>query len=281
MVNRVRAHATIALMMAVWLAACSGGGSVTVGAPNVTITAGSGNSGGNTGTPTGSGTVSGDITLLFMGNSHTAFHDVPATVAALVRALRPGKTVGVANAPGSMFLEERLNDAATMQLLASRKWSAVVLQAQKISSSGLFVYSTSEAVALSRRVRDSGATPALFAEWPRAGIAETQTIYDIYVGIAKQAPACVAPIGQAWDLALARRPSLTLHDSDGNHAAPAGAFLAAVVIAATLTGDSPRGMPDIVVSGVDSGTQAFLRGIAAEATETTSPRLWCASAPLL
>ena len=48
-------------------------------------------------------------------------------------------------APGSMFLDQRVNDAATLGLLRSQNWSYVVLQAQQYSSSGQFTYSTAEA----------------------------------------------------------------------------------------------------------------------------------------
>ncbi len=55
----------------------------------------------------------------------------------------------------------------------------------------------------------------------------------------------VAPIGQAWDLALWRRPQLRLHSSDGNHALESGAFLTALVLYASITGASPRKLPDL------------------------------------
>jgi hypothetical protein len=48
-------------------------------------------------------------------------------------------------APGSEFLDERLSDAPSRDVLASRRWSAVVFQAQKYGSSGQFSCSTAEA----------------------------------------------------------------------------------------------------------------------------------------
>ena len=128
-------------------------------------------------------------------------------------------------------------------LLRSQDWSFVILQAQKYSSSGQFVYSTEEAKELVRISRTQHAVPIMFPEWPRKDIDETQRIFDLHVSIAQAEPACVAPIPQAWDLALARDPTLTLHASDGNHSAPAGAFLAALVLYATITGLSPLDLP--------------------------------------
>jgi len=214
-----------------------------------------------------------------MGNSHTSVNDLPGMVEAMVRAARPGKTVAHVEAPGWMFLQERAQDPATLQLLRERNWSYVVLQAQEYSSSGLFVYPTDGAELLVRMARTAKAVPILFPEWPRRGIAETQRIYDLHVSIARREPACVAPIGQAWDLALARYPDLVLHASDGNHSAPAGAFLAALVIAATITGVAPDTLPFLPQFGVEADVQSRLRGVAAETVLIAPPRQWCPSDP--
>ena len=242
---------------------------------------GGGGGGGSNATGPAPAQAVGDVTLLFMGNSHTSYHDVPGMVAAMVRAARPGRTVSVTTAPGWMFLDERASDPATLELLDHRRWSFVVLQAQKYSTSGLYSYPIDGAVALARRARSASAVPILFPEWPRRGVDETQRIFDLHVSIARLAPACVAPIGQAWDLALARHPTLALHDADGNHSAPAGAFLAALVIAATMTGTPPDALPFLPQSDVEAGTQALLRGVAAETVLAYAPRMWCPDDPAI
>ena len=223
----------------------------------------------------GFGPVSADITLLFMGNSHTSVNNLTGMVADMVRAGKPGKSVASVVAPGSLFLEEHLHDTQTTSLLRGQNWSFVILQAQKYSSSGQFQYSTEEAKELVRISRTQHAVPILFPEWPRKDIDETQRIFDLHVSIAQAEPACVAPIPQAWDLALARDPTLTLHASDGNHSAPAGAFLAALVLYATITGLSPLDLPALPQYPVSASLQATLRGIAAEAVQTVPPRMWC------
>jgi hypothetical protein len=214
-----------------------------------------------------------------MGNSHTAFHSLPDTLAAMVRAGKPGKSVAVVTAPGWLFLDERLAHEPSMSLLNSQRWSFVILQAQKYSSSGLFSYSTAEAEQLVRMARAASGVPILFPEWPRLGVDETRRIYDLHVSIAQKAPACVAPIGQAWDRALARYPTLTLHDPDGNHSAPAGAFLSALVLYATVTGNSPATLPMLPISDVDADTQDKLRTIAAETVLAVAPRTLCPNDP--
>ena len=257
-------HACAAL--AVLIAACGGGsgdsqpGGATPGPPPPPVTA--------------------DISLLFMGNSHTSFNNLTAMVADMVRAGKPGRTVTSVEAPGFMFLEERLLDAPSIALLRRQSWSFVILQAQKYSTSGQFTYSTEEAKALIRISREQRAVPVMFPEWPRRNIDETRRIYDLHVSIAQAESACVAPIGQAWDLALARDPTLTLHAPDGNHSVEAGAFLTALVLYATITGQSPLSVPPMPQHPLDVSLQETLRGIAAETVQTMPPRMWCPGDPI-
>ncbi len=218
-----------------------------------------------------------DYSVLMMGNSHTSVAELPRHLSQLLQAGLPEVTVTVVVAPDWMFLDEHLNNPRTMELLRGRAWRAVVLQAQKYSSSGQFSYSTQEAQELVKTVRSQSALPVLFPEWPRLGIAETERIYALHVGIAQAQPACVAPIGQAWDLALQRHPSLRLHSPDGNHANGQGAFLTALTLYAGITGRSPRVLPDMN-NGMSSELQAQLRAAAADTLDSLSVRRHCPDA---
>ncbi|HJS21491.1 MAG TPA: hypothetical protein VJ764_02455 [Steroidobacteraceae bacterium] len=228
------------------------------------------------GTPAG---TDADISLLFMGNSHASVNNLQGLVVAMVQAARPAKSVAAVEAPGWMFLEERLDDAPSVNLLRSQDWSFVILQAQKYSSSGQFEYSTAEAEEFIRMARQQDAIPIMFPEWPRLGVDETMRIYDLHVSIAQREVACVAPIGQAWGLSLARDPALVLHASDGNHSNPAGAFLAALILYATVTGESPLAIPPLPQFPVDVATQAQLRAVADETVQVWPSRAWCPSDP--
>lgn len=215
------------------------------------------------------------ISLLFMGNSHTSANQLPAMVAAMVRAARPGQTVSAVEAPEWMFLEDRSTHAASLQLLRGTRWNAVFLQAQKYSMSGNFSYPTTGAEALIRESRMVGALPVLFPEWPQRGVDETARIHDLHVSIAVRAPACVAPVGHAWDLALKRHPGLVLHAPDGNHAAASGSFLAALMLATTYTRFAPEQLPFIPGFNVDAAMQEQLRRVAADTAAAYPVRQWC------
>lgn len=216
-----------------------------------------------------------NISVLMFGNSHTVANGLPGMLATMLRAGRPGKTVAVVAADGYLTLEERMNHAASRAQLDSQKWSALVLQNQAYSTSGLFDYSITDAVEWVRLARLKGTLPVMFPEWPRRGIDETERIYGLHVRIAKLQPACVAPIPQAFDLALERFPTLALHADDGNHSSPTGAFLAAMVLYSTLTGESPLGLPLFAQYPFSAEVQANLRKVADDQVKLVSPALYC------
>jgi hypothetical protein len=223
------------------------------------------------------------LSVLMMGNSHTGLNELPQRLQAQLQARWPGRVVSVTVAPGWMFLDDRLADAASMALLGGQRWQAVVLQAQRYSSSGQFTYSTVEAQALVRRARAQGAVPVLFPEWPRRGVDETARIEGLHQSIAQAEPACVAPVATAFDVARSRQPGLVLHADDGNHSSPAGADLAARVLAATIAGGvSPvpagtGGMP----ADVDPAVRVLLQQAADEAMRQSPARRWCPADPVL
>ena len=262
-------RSAIPLLVAVFgMVGCGSGGGDTRAASSTAIT------------PTVPGGVA-DINLLFIGNSHTMVNDVSGTVASMMRASNPQKSVTVAVAPSSTHLQEHSTDPSTLALLQSRRWSAVILQAQNYSLSGQTFYPTSGAESLVRMARQQGAVPILFPEWPRRGINETQLIFATYVTIARNESACVPPIPQAFDLAASRYPAITLLDADGNHSAPAGAFLGAAMLFATITGVSPNTLPTLVQAGVDGGTQRSLNQVATESVAAISTRAWCPADPFV
>lgn len=223
------------------------------------------------------------VSVLMMGNSHTGLNDLPQRLQAQLQGRLGGRGVSVTVAPGWMFLDDRLADPATLALLGSRRWQAVVLQAQRYSSSGLFTHSTAEAQALVRLARGQGAVPVLFPEWPRRGVDETARIEGLHQAIAQAEPACVAPVATAFDLARVRQPGLGLHADDGNHSSPAGADLAARVLAATIAGGGPAGTADAtgLPADLEPAIRQALQHAADEAMRRWPARRWCPADPLL
>ncbi len=212
-----------------------------------------------------------DINILFIGNSHTATHNVSGIVKQLLESAPSGKSVrvqylGAASLKGA-------DSAAFHRTIRNGGWNFVVLQGQEISMSHKYDYSKEEAIRLAKLAKDSGAKPLLFSEWKRRGVEETEYIEAIYRHIAKQSEAEVVPIGRAWDRALKQKPDAALWSSDNNHAAPAGAFLAAATIAWWIAGEDAEMTKGADPSQLDSDTAKWLLTVARdEVKEYRTPK---------
>jgi hypothetical protein len=164
-----------------------------------------------------------------------------------------------------MHLDERGEDAETLEAVAAHPWDFVVLQAQNYSLSGCCDYPTTGAETLVHLARERGAVPVLYAEWARRGIDETELILDTYQRITEHEPACLPPVPEAFDLALRRYPGLVLHAEDGNHSSATGTFLASAVLASAISGRPAAAMPDLGSVDVPPAVQARLRDVADDA----------------
>lgn len=203
--------------------------------------------------------------LLFLGNSHSAANQLPLLVATLIETGLADATAASERAPGFRFLGERLGDGVTEPLLNSQSWTHVVLQAQKYSTSGLYSYPTDGTEEWIRKVKAKGARPILFPEWPRRGNTEEGLrVHNLHLGISSREPACVAPIGLAWEESIDTNPSLLLHARDGNHSNLNGALLTAYVLYEVITGTAAGELPYISSIGVSADSQQKLRQVASD-----------------
>jgi hypothetical protein len=215
-----------------------------------------------------SGDRTGSISILFVGNSHTAMHDVPDLVCRMIRFRNPEKRVD-AQLIGVGFLEDVARNPQCTQVLKSRPWTHLVLQAQKESKSGQFKYSEAEGVEFAKLGKSRGAAVIFFSEW---GVRNTpghgKRIERIYKNMAVTADAKVAPVGRAWDLALSARPGLALYAADGNHETALGAFLTACVLYGRLTNQNPAALASFPYPGLKDSDRAFLTDVAAKALDS-------------
>ena len=213
-----------------------------------------------------------DFQLLFIGNSHSSANNLPGLVKELILAGDANLAVHTALAPGGNFLAERLDDGVTLDKLTSRSWTHVFLQAQKYSSSGQYFYPTDAAEEWIRRIKAQDGLPIMFPEWPRRdNTEEGQRIHDKHLGIAAREPACVAPVGLAWEESLARYPNLKLHAADGNHSNLTGALLTAYVFYEVVTTKSAAELPYVNSISVSDNIQMQLRRVASDVISLNPP----------
>jgi hypothetical protein len=204
------------------------------------------------------------IDVLYVGNSYIYFNNLPGLVEGISAGLDGPIVRGTAHTHGGATLRGHLEDDHLPAVLAKgpvprRDWDWVVLQEQsalgtrydpdsgELGSPEAFHNAARELVTM---IRADGAKPALYMTWAKEAFPmQSEKLSRAYHAIGTDLGLPVAAVGEAWAEVLRVRPELKLHISDGSHPNPAGSYLAACVIYATVTGRSPLGAPREITGG--------------------------------
>ena len=179
------------------------------------------------------------LMILFIGNSHTYYNDMPLMVRnRFAEAGYDCRVVMLAH-PG-WFLAQHAEDPEAKFNILYGGYDYVVLQehAHPFGPSEKFF----DAVrTLTGWIRESGSVPVIFMTWARKNEPEAQqAMTDAHKRIAEETGALLARVGEMWRDYMESRPDLELYADDGAHASPAGSAFAAEMIAAAIRDDLSR-----------------------------------------
>lgn len=208
------------------------------------------------------------VEVVFVGNSYTHFHDLPAMVRALGEAQKPPRKVTtVMLAPGGFTLQahwEATGADAARTVLGDHKPDFVVLQEQSHRPIDDPAAMQKYAAELAKLAKARGAVPVWYMTWARVGEpAAQERLSAEYEKAQRSNGGLLAPVGRAWQQVL-KDGKLTLHEADGSHPNPAGAYLAACVLFATMCGGDVSTFPDKLVTKGADGVEKVLVDLPAE-----------------
>jgi hypothetical protein len=197
--------------------------------------------GGSTLSP-GSGTA---YRVLFIGNSLTAYNDLPHTVAALAATVHDSISVEAVTRPNLAVIDHVNGASDAVSVIRQGRWDYVVLQqgptSQQLGRDTLILAST----LLDPEVRSAGGRIAELMVWPAAA---NQSTFDGILQSCREAASAVLglclPAGQAWRAAWAVDPTLPLYGPDGFHPSELGTYVAALVVYEAITGHSATALPE-------------------------------------
>lgn len=199
--------------------------------------------------------------VLFVGNSYTYFWNLPQTVAAMSqntnhRLITRQSTEGGVNL-GQHWRSDK--DLRTREFLETMDFDIVILQDHSMRAikhpDSLQVYGRR----FGELIKEKGAKVYLYMTWARSW--DPYMIDQIakeYQKLAEDIDAELVPVGMAWDLSRKMRPDLDLYDVDDTHPSPEGTYLSACVFYGALTGKSPVGLPERIVTEDAEGEKLYL-----------------------
>lgn len=171
--------------------------------------------------------------VLFIGNSHTYFNDMPALFKAF--AAQKGLEAQVTMlTKGGMGLDYHLKQEQTLFNIRYGEYDYVVLQ-HTAHPMGDLTAMQEAARALVRIIREAGSTPVFYQTWAQKGDEAYQPIMSgVYADLGKEMNVPVAPVGDEWQKYRLAHPEADLYWKDGAHASPEGSALAARVILSAI-----------------------------------------------
>jgi len=108
-------------------------------------------------------------------------------------------------------------------------------------------------------IKSKGAQPYVYMTWSRKWDPYMiERIQREYTRLAEQINAQLVPVGLAWQRALELRPNLPLYDDDGSHPSSLGTYLNACVFYGIITGKSPLGLTNRLISKDQYGQKLYI-----------------------
>jgi hemolysin-activating ACP:hemolysin acyltransferase len=177
--------------------------------------------------------------------------------------------------PGGWTFKQHVSKGKVAELLKSAQWNYVVLQEQSQFLSFSHEQRLQDVHPAARQMNtmiyNNHAKPILFMTWGyRDGDLmnrQSDSYPDMqnrialgYTELAKDLSATIAPVGLAWQQAIARRPDLNLWDVDGKHPNLKGSYLAACMFYGLIYHKSPLNNP--FRANLDPVDAYFLQSVA-------------------
>ncbi|HYI00814.1 SGNH/GDSL hydrolase family protein [Hyalangium sp.] len=214
--------------------------------------------------------------VLFIGNSYTYQNSLPEMLEAFAHTLVPETPLQTESVlAGGATLQSHHTQGLAPRRIREGGWSHVVLQEQSMLGGmridGVAYLGDPEALffpgarLLAAQASAVGARTLFYMTWSRkTNLAAQSYLTYVYARIANELGAGLSPVGVAWERVRRERPELELYAEDGHHPGPAGSYLSACVLFASIFHRPCTGAPSTLTgapwtgSGFDSSRTGTL-----------------------
>lgn len=173
--------------------------------------------------------------VLFLGNSHTYYNDMPNRVCRLLAGHGEESFVTML-AHGGMGLDFHAKEPEVRFNILYGDYDWVVLQ-HVVHTFGEGETLFPAARRIQEMIAQTRAKTLLYLTWEEKERAAAQPkMTDCYLQLSRELQVPVAPVGEVWHTFRRLHPEIELYDPDGRHASPFGSQLAACVLATALLG---------------------------------------------
>ena len=173
------------------------------------------------------------LSILFIGNSHTYFNDMPLMVRR--RAIEAGYDCRVTMiAHGGWYLEQHAQEPDVRFNILFGGYDFVVLQehAHPFGPEEKFIEAAKK---INQMIRMTKAVPVVYGCWAKRDEPEAQArMNEAHRRAAREIEGLLAPVGERWWDYRRDHPEIEMYAGDGAHASPEGSDFAAEQIWKTI-----------------------------------------------
>jgi len=208
---------------------------------------------------TGTSIAQDSVSVLFIGNSYTAYNSLPSLVNDIAISLGDIVTFDSHN-PGGQTFASHASNATVYDKIDDNPWDFVVLQGQSQEPSFSDAQVNSQTLPYAEQLADSiyanyfCSETLFFMTWGRENGDPQWTpistfegmnsrLRSAYMRFADSVNGSVSPVGSAWKYIRDTYPSINLYSGDGSHPSYEGSYLAACTFYASMFRKSPIGAP--------------------------------------
>lgn len=176
------------------------------------------------------------VKILFIGNSHTYYHDLPAWVASMAK--EDGYECEVVMlAHGGWYLHQHVEEPDVRFNIKYGHYDYVVLQEHSHPFDCIPEYREA-ASALAGWIREAGSIPVIYGTWARKNEEPVQEYMNsVNRELSEKLGALYAAVGESWWTYKKSWPKIEMYDEDGAHASEHGIEYAAKIIWITIRTD--------------------------------------------
>ncbi len=194
-----------------------------------------------------------DVRVLFLGNSHTFFHDMPQTFREIYEKTTGARAEVTMLTFGGKRLEYYIKEYQALRFaLLYGDYDYCVIQ------QGAHSYPPVEDTLRDGKIlmdwcNAVGTMPVLYVTWAEKAKPEVQKLMiETNETLHAMGRSLISPVGNIWEALRESHPEVNLFHTDNQHASPYGDLLSAAVHCATILGSVDLAVPDHILDYGDA-----------------------------
>ena len=198
------------------------------------------------------------IKVLFVGNSHTFFNDMPSVFQMLCRESGTADAEVTMQAHPGVHLQWHLSQQWELRYgLIQGGFDYMVFQ-QAAHPCPPLEETLQDASILIELARNAGVQPVATITWAERRFPENQQkMFDIFDALREKTGVACSPVGQVFQRVQQQEPDIDLYWVDGEHASPYGSYVVAACAYTRIFGKSPVGLPARSICNIPANVEKF------------------------